>query len=133
MRASEDRAEYERAAREEAPQEVWLEVIKRFPEMRRWVAHNKTVPVEVLEVLSRDPDAEVRWRVATRRKLPEAIQLRLADDEDSSVRRSLACNARATRAVLRVLAEDAEPPVREKAKERLAEVPARKPGSGDYV
>ena len=28
--------------------------------MRQWVAHNKTVPIEVLAIRARDPDARVR-------------------------------------------------------------------------
>ena len=36
-----------RAAREDAPVEVWHEVIAHHPDMRRWVAHNKqTAPEE---------------------------------------------------------------------------------------
>ncbi len=46
LRCSEDRNEYERAAWDEAPLEVWLDVIERFPDMRFWVACNKTVPME---------------------------------------------------------------------------------------
>lgn len=98
LRTSEVHAEYERAAHEEAPLEVWFDVIATFPEMRVWVAYNKTVPVEILEVSSNDPDGDVRGSVAMKRKLPEAIQLRLAGD-DCSVRERLAYNARTTDAV----------------------------------
>jgi hypothetical protein len=122
LRTSEFREEYERAAHEEAPVEVWLDVIGKFPEMRSWVAQNKTVPIEVLEVLSRDRDADVRSFVAMRRKLPERIQLALARDEDYSVRERLVLNAKVTDAVLQVLVDDAELRIREKAKERLAQV-----------
>lgn len=120
LRMSEIQEDYLRAADEEAPLKVWLEVIEKFPDLRRWVAQNKTVPVEVLEVLSRDHDRDVRSFVAMKRKLPEHIQLVLARDEDYSVRERLAFNAKATDAVLRILARDAEPRIRERAKERLA-------------
>ncbi len=122
LRTSEVEEEYNRAAHEETSLEVWLDVIEKFPEMRLWVAQNKTVPAKVLEVLSRDHDADVRSFVAMKRKLPEHIQLVLARDEDYSVRERLSWNANATDAVLRVLAEDAEMRIREKAKERLAQV-----------
>lgn len=122
LRTSEVQAEYNRAAHEDAPLEVWFDVIEKFPEMRSWVAHNKTVPVEILEVLSDDLDAEVRVFVAMKRKLPEAIQLRLARDEDYSVRERLVNNARVTDVALRILADDAELQIRERAREKLVKV-----------
>ena len=60
LRESENREEYLRAAHDEAPVEVWMEVIRRWPDMRFWVAQNKTVPVSVLQVLVNDPDENVR-------------------------------------------------------------------------
>ena len=60
LRESENPEEYRCAAHDEAPVEVWLEVIRRWPDMRFWVAHNKTVPVAVLEILVNDPDENVR-------------------------------------------------------------------------
>ncbi len=122
LRTSEIKQEYDRAAHDDAPLEVWFEVISKFPEMRFWVAHNKTVPIEVLEILSRDENPQVRSFVASKRKLPEDIQLLLAQDKDYSVRERLACNARAKDSVLRILAEDVESQIREKAKTRLNEV-----------
>ena len=56
---SECRDEYLRAAHDEAPMEVWLEVIRRWPDLRFWVAQNKTVPLEILEILAKDPDPKV--------------------------------------------------------------------------
>jgi hypothetical protein len=86
LRTSEDNEQYLRAAHDEAPISVWTDVIKRFPDMRMWVAHNKTVPVEILEVLAGDLNVQVRYTVARKRKLPESLQLRLAADPDESVR-----------------------------------------------
>ena len=122
LRTSEIMQEYNRAAHNDAPLEVWLEVIEKFPEMRCWVAHNKTVPVEILEILSRDKDPRVRSFVAMKRKLPEHLQILLAQDKDCSVRERLANNAKATDLVLRILAEDVELRIREKAKARLSEI-----------
>lgn len=67
LRESEDPEAYLRAAHEEAPLEVWLEVIRRWPDMRFWVAQNKTVPLSVLEILVRDPDERVRDMVLRKR------------------------------------------------------------------
>ncbi len=51
---------YGRAAEDEASEGVWRDVVDRFPDMRFWVAQNKTVPVSVLEELRNDQDAWVR-------------------------------------------------------------------------
>jgi hypothetical protein len=44
---------------------VWLGVIRDYPDMRFWVAQNKTVPVSILGVLAADDDQRVRSMVAT--------------------------------------------------------------------
>ena len=106
LRSSEMREEYLRSATESAPIEVWHEVIDRFPEMKTWVAHNKTVPVEILETLARDSDARVRMWVATKNKLPEHLFLLLADDEDSSVRQRIAYNKNVPLDIVLKLAEN---------------------------
>jgi len=75
LRTSEVPEEYWRAAHDEASEETWLEVIDRFPEMRFWVAQNKTVPLVVLEILRHDKESRVRSMVrskgAWRRAHPE--------------------------------------------------------------
>jgi hypothetical protein len=86
LRSSEDPEEYRRAAHEEAPLAVWLDVIARFPEMRFWVAQNKTVPLEILSQLAGDDDPKVRSMVAMKRKATAEIIARLVDDPDFSVR-----------------------------------------------
>jgi hypothetical protein len=121
LRSSDVLEEYTRAAHEEAPLTVWKQVIEEFPEYRFWVAHNKTVPVEILRVLSADPDRKVRDMVARKRKLPEELQLILARDSDDGVRMALACNRKATEATLGILASDSCEDVREKAASRLTE------------
>ncbi len=60
LRTSADPAEYRRAAHDEATEETWRDVIVRFPEMRFWVAQNKTVPLSILEDLRKDSDGRVR-------------------------------------------------------------------------
>lgn len=113
--------EYRRAAQEEAPVEVWQDVISRYPEMRRWVAHNKTVPIEILALLANDPDKRVRLMVAMKRKLtPEILEV-LAADEDESVRLRVARHRRTPRTVLEQLAHDSWAQVREVAGQKLRE------------
>ena len=48
LRDSTEKDEYDRASMDEAEVSVWLDVIDRYPEYRRWVAYNKTVPLDVL-------------------------------------------------------------------------------------
>jgi len=120
LRTSTNPDEYHRAAHEPAPESVWRDVITRYPEMRSWVAHNKTVPLAILDTLSTDPDPQVRSQVAMKRKLPEPLQLRLAHDPDGGVRYQLACNAKVTRNILQLLAGDEESFIRERAQQRLA-------------
>jgi hypothetical protein len=121
LRTSERPTEYHRAAHEEAPEHVWRDVIARYPDFRRWVAHNKTVPVAILETLARDSDPTVRWAVAQKRKAPETLLEQLARDSDASVRHCVACNAKTPRHLREALAQDEEEFVREAARARLGE------------
>jgi hypothetical protein len=119
LRTSDKPEEYRRAAHDEATEEVWLDVIRRFPDMKKWVAHNKTVPLSILDLLSRDPNSDVRWWVAEKRKAGADILGRLADDPDEGVRHRVACNAKAPRDVLECLVRDPSPLVATAARERL--------------
>ena len=119
LRESEIAEEYRRAAHDEARIEVWLDVIARMPEMRFWVAQNKTVPALVLEHLADDADWRVRSMVASKRKIPETLQLKLAADNDAAVRSALAHNAKVTPNVLLILADDHDELVRDAAKRSI--------------
>jgi hypothetical protein len=69
LRTSDDPGDYHRAAHEEARLDTWLDVVARYPSMRRWVAQNKTVPNEILVHLASYEDPQVRSMVARKRKL----------------------------------------------------------------
>jgi hypothetical protein len=118
LRLSEDPEEYGRAAHEEAPIGVRREVCDKWPELRVWVAHNKTVPIDILRALSTDKDPEVRYMVARKRKLPVDIQMRMGKDPDAGVRGALAYNAKLHNTVKAVLSDDEEQFVREAAASR---------------
>lgn len=104
LRISEDPAEYRRAAHEPASMEVWSALIEDHPEMRFWVAQNKTIPLSILDRLARDPDPRVRSMVASKRKLSPELQLLLASDPDYSVRDRLLYNAKVEERALEKLA-----------------------------
>ena len=67
LRTSTNPAEYHRAANDEAAEQTWIDVIERYPNMRSWVAHNKTVPLSILEILRHDTDEQVRLTVTGKR------------------------------------------------------------------
>lgn len=125
LRTSELSEEQHRATHDEAPESVWRAVIERFTELREWVAHNKTVPLVILELLSRDPDDRVRYAVAMKNKIPDDLQLLLARDSDESVRARIAYNKKATKKALQILADDGSQRIRQRAIERLQ--------AGEYV
>ncbi|MCX4883526.1 HEAT repeat domain-containing protein [Streptomyces sp. NBC_00847] len=119
LRFSDDPEEYGRASSEPASLEVWTEIVERYPETRFWVAHNKTVPLEILRVLATDPDPRVRWMVAAKRKLTPEILAQLAADPDESVRLSVARHKKTPRSVLEELLSDDWSEVREMARDRI--------------
>ena len=68
----------------------------QYPDFKIWVIHNKTIPIEILEILSRDSDAEVRSAVARKRKINQTIKLDLSQDIDQNVRFALMSNSTMT-------------------------------------
>ncbi|WP_083845973.1 hypothetical protein [Rhodanobacter spathiphylli] len=119
LRNSDVPAEYSLAAEDEAPVAVWLDVISRFPEMREWVAYNKTVPIEILAVLAHDESASVRLTVADKRKLTLELFDLLAHDQDELVRQRIAYNKKAPLQLLERLSVDVSPLVRDAAMKHL--------------
>lgn len=119
LRTSEIFEEYTRAAYDDASDVVWMDVISKFPEMREWVAHNKTVPLNILEILARDTNESVRSTVASKRKLsPELFDL-LSQDKSEAVRERVACNKKVPIHILRRLVDDPTMFVREAALKRI--------------
>lgn len=114
-----DESEQQRASLEPAPISVWLDVIRLYPEMKSWVVHNKTVPVEILEILGRDPDKNVRFVVAAKRKCPLHLLEALATDESPEVRLRVAYNAKTPREILVRMLQDPWERVVEVASSRL--------------
>ncbi|WP_184060366.1 hypothetical protein [Sphingomonas aerophila] len=119
LRTSDEPDEYRRAAMDEAPESVWLEVVQAYPEMRRWVAHNKTVPMSVLDLLAADQDEDVRIAVAQKRKLTADLFSQLSRDPSPNVRQRIASNAKTPTDVLERLASDADKSVAIEARTRL--------------
>jgi len=119
LRTSADPLDSIRATQDDATEEVWLAIVRDYPAMREWVAHNKTAPLSVLHILAEDQDPKVRMTVAMVRRAGEDILRRLALDPESSVRRAVAFNAKAPADVVELLAKDACEHVAEGARSRL--------------
>jgi hypothetical protein len=120
LRTSIDPQDYLRAATESAELVVWQEVIEKFSEMKVWVVHNKTVPTEILGLLSSDPDPEVRAAVARKNKIPAELFFALARDSDERVRNSIIFNRNVGEAILEHLANDPVEWIASNARQRLA-------------
>jgi hypothetical protein len=113
-------AERKRAAWADAPEAVWREVIEKA-EMRFWVAHNRTVPVEVLRVLATDEDWRVRDRIASRRACPPEILTLLSKDGHEAVLSTIAGHPHTPTAVLERLANHPWSQITEKALRQLSQ------------
>ena len=106
LRCSDERTDYEQAATEQATFEIWADIIARFPEMRTWVAHNKTVPLEILRILAKDADHVVRSSVADKRKLDRELFESLSRDPDETVRQRIAYNKKTPADIIERLTSD---------------------------
>ncbi len=119
LRNSEDPEDQTRATNDAADDAVWLSVIKYHPDLRQWVAHNKTVPLSIIRLLIDDPDPATRSWVARKRKLDRAMFVALAEDTDERVRHALVANAKLPPDLVRRLASDVSELVSTAAQERL--------------
>jgi hypothetical protein len=119
LRLSNDPEMYNKSAHDSASVEVWRDVIADYPNMKRWVAHNKTVPLDILRILADDPDPDVRMTVAMKRKCDAALFEKLANDPHMSVRLAVAFNAKTPKEILQRLSRDSLERVAEIAAARL--------------
>ncbi|MDG2390721.1 MAG: hypothetical protein P8M30_15540 [Planctomycetaceae bacterium] len=119
LRQSEDPDEYHRAAWEEADVDVWREVMRAYPDMLEWVAHNKSIPEVIIRELYRLGDKKVNDTLARKRKTPLDILEEFAHSSDESLRLSVARHPKAPRSVLMMLQSDDWVEVRKVVNERL--------------
>lgn len=129
LRSSQDPHEYGAADLGTATVDVWQDVVDRYPDYRRWVARNKTVPLAILTLLADDPDPRVRAAVASKQSLTEELFARLATDPEDAVRLRVVHNAAVPRALLEQLRRDPFDLVSARARVRLGGIAARHDGS----
>lgn len=101
---------------EVATDEVWLEVISKYPELSRLVVANGSISTDVLEKLSLSDDVDVRWDVAMKRRINRRTFERLATDKSEMVRHRIACNPKTPKDLLALLATDEDNMIAEAAK-----------------
>ena len=126
LRESEIEEEYERAATDELPLNVCLDIIARFPHKKQWVVINKTVPIEILELLADDEDENVRFEVASKRKLTRDLFLKLSKDPDATVRGRIVFNAKTPIDILRGMYPDSWDHLNEPLRKRIEDYEKRK-------
>lgn len=120
LRNSEIFSEYNRASTEDAPLEVWLEIIENHPDMKVWVARNKSIPSEIINVLSSDVNPLIRDAISSKYPLDFDIYLLLSKDPDEGIRARLTYNKKLPISILNAMAEnDPSEFVRNEAKLRI--------------
>jgi hypothetical protein len=120
LRSSDDSDDNHRAATETVPLAVWMQIHSKAPDLRAFIAYNRTSPPEMLAILARDENRLVRHAVAERHDAPVSALRELADDVDERVRVLVAGHPSTQRDVLQYLSRvDAADAVRVKASARL--------------
>jgi hypothetical protein len=119
LRTSDNPEEYIRAAWDEAPIEVWRDILEKYEEMHFWVAQNKSVPIEILDVLSDSCEWRVRHMIGSKNRITENLQMKLSNDKEVLVRRSIVSNKKTVLRVLQVLANDEDEEIRSLARDRI--------------
>jgi hypothetical protein len=66
LQSSKISEDYLLASSGEASNEVWLDVVTRFPDYTRWVAHNKSISVDIIRLLASHKDDSVRSFIAAK-------------------------------------------------------------------
>lgn len=116
---SEDPEQYRRAAEDTAEEEVWREVLHQFPEKRKWVVHNKTVPLSILRTMIYDEDPDIRITIAMTRRIDIEMMEQLATDTDPRVRQRIAYNKKTPPNIIEKLSTDPDDIVSTVARSRL--------------
>jgi hypothetical protein len=106
-------------AHQVASSEVWSDVLRKYPELARCVAANKTIPDDIIDCLSKSNDIDIRWKIATKRKLNRDVFERLAGDTDPTIRHRIACNPKTPSDILQLLSKDPDLMVASAASRKL--------------
>jgi hypothetical protein len=101
-----------------ASEEVWMEILSKYPNLARHVAFNNSVSIEVLERAIEVGDVWTRFDIAMKRRISRKLFEKLSMDKDVSVRERIALNPKVPEDILSKLCMDEDFSVSEAAKER---------------
>ncbi|GFE70895.1 hypothetical protein [Chroococcus sp. FPU101] len=76
------------------------------------LAKDQNTPLIFLEILAKDPDAQVRSNVASHRNTSENLLEYLASDQDVQVRCRVASHPKTPKRIIKILAQDTDAKVR---------------------
>ncbi|WP_449567207.1 hypothetical protein [Lelliottia nimipressuralis] len=106
LRNSNIPAEYNRAKIEDASIDVWFDLIQTYPDMRVWVARNKTIPRDIIVCLSKDSDPIVRHAICSKYPVDTDIYLLFSQDPDEGIRSRLTFNKKLPLSILKEMSEN---------------------------
>lgn len=106
LRESEDPSEYIRSGVDTAELSVWLDIIYKYPEMKVWVARNRTVPPEIIRLLAKDNDPLVRGSISRKYPLEDDLYHDLSRDIDEGIRAGLTYNKKIPIDILKYMSEN---------------------------
>jgi len=106
MCSSNDPDEVNQTLWDEAPIDVWKEIIVRHPDKCIDVAQNRTIQDDIIKMLSLCADVNVRTLIAEKGNSPIDVLTSLSKDADERVRRKVAANRKTPIGILEYLVAD---------------------------
>jgi hypothetical protein len=102
--------------------EFWFELLRLYPAFKSEISLNKSLPDEILKMLSEDGDDNIRLTVAMKRRLPQQVFERLSTDENESVRLAISRNPKTPSYILSRMENDSWGEIRKVIVGRLKEM-----------
>lgn len=117
---SDNKSDNKRIINEELSSKLISEMIKKYPERKSWLIHNKFIPVKILEELATDDNDDVRFTIAMKKKCNRVTYEKLLKDKNYSVRLAVLRNKKLTIDLLEKISNDMNDEIHEDAKKILA-------------
>lgn len=83
-----------------------MDLIENHHDMKVWVARNKSIPKEIINILSRDINPIVRDAISSKYPLDFDIYLLLSKDPDDGIRVRLTYNKKLPTSILKEMADN---------------------------
>lgn len=117
--ASQRELDVAKSLQDEAPLEVWEDLIFNFKTYQIDVAQNRTIPAEIMKELANQGDEIVRSILAEKRKLPFDLFHYFSKDPSPLIRKIIAANQKTPIDIVENLANDEDEDVASVARFRL--------------